>query len=412
MGPPLLMSPPRTVLSVNAGSSSLKIALYSVDSGGTDNTEALLAHGKARDIGRPTGTLELQDAGRETLISEDLLGRTHTDAFRRFADILGRSDFPNPDAVGHRVVHGGPDLSTHCLVTPDLLEHLRGIVSLSPLHLPTELALIKASQEVWPDISQAACFDTAFHRSMPAVARRLPLPRYLHDEGMQRYGFHGISYEYVVSELGAAARGRVIIAHLGAGASLAAVHGGVPIDTTMGMTPAGGLMMATRSGDLDPGILVHLMDEKGYDPAAIDRLVNRESGLRGVSGTSGDMRSLLESPDAAAREAVDLFCYTAGKHIGAMAAALGGVDTLVFTAGIGEYAPAIRARICLGLGHLGIHLDAQSNDRNNSQINQPDSAIEVHVIPTKEELMVARHVMQLLPRQTQTTVGQKVSPRE
>jgi acetate kinase len=231
---------------------------------------------------------------------------------------------------------------------------------------------------------------------MPAVAERLPLPRRLHDEGVQRYGFHGISYEYVLSGLGDAARGRVIIAHLGAGASLAAIHDGIPIDTTMSMTPAGGLMMATRSGDLDPGVLIHLMDEKGYDSAAIDHLVNSESGLRGVSGSSGDMRSLLDSNAAAAREAIDLFCYTARKHVGAMAAALGGLDTLVFTAGIGERAPQIRARICSGLAHLGVELDDIRNEHNEAVISSSTSTCEVCVVRTQEELMTALHTVKLI----------------
>jgi acetate kinase len=385
------MSRSLTVFAVNAGSSSLKIALYAM--GGE---ERLLARGEARGINSGDSSIKLQDADGEALISEDLLGRTYTDAFRRFSDILGRSDFPPPDAVGHRLVHGGAAIDTHRLVTPALLGRLREIIPLAPLHLPTELALIDACESIWPGILQAACFDTAFHRSMPAVAQRLPLPRRLHDEGVQRYGFHGISYEYVLSELGDAARGRVIIAHLGAGASLAAVRGGIPVDTTMSMTPAGGLMMATRSGDVDPGVLIYLMNHRGYDSASLQHLVDRESGLLGVSGVGGDMHSLLDSEDSPAREAVDLFCYIARKHVGAMAAALGGVDTLVFTAGIGEHSPIIRSRICDGLEHLGVELDEPRNEHSERLISSPNSVCEVRVIPTQEELTTARHTARLI----------------
>jgi len=380
-----------TVLSVNAGSSSLKVALYAMDA-----EERLMARGEAWGIDSADGGLRLRNGKGQLLISEELLGATHADAFHRFADILDPSELPSPDVVGHRLVHGGAHLETHSPITPELLAQLREIVPLAPLHLPTEIALIEQCNEKWPEVTQAVCFDTAFHRGTPEVAQRLPLPRQLHTQGVQRYGFHGISYEYVISELGEAARGRVIVAHLGAGASLAAVHGGEPVDTTMSMTPAGGLMMATRCGDLDPGVLIHLMAQKGYDPAAIERLVNRESGLFGVSGSSGDMRSLLEADDGQAQEAVDLFCYIARKHIGAMAAALGGVDTLVFTAGIGERSPEVRSRICGGLAYLGAKLDETRNARNEPLISSPQATCEVRVIPTNEELMVARHAVRLV----------------
>jgi len=251
---------------------------------------------------------------------------------------------------------------------------------------------------------QVACFDTAFHRPMPEVAQRYPLSRDLWDQGVRRYGFHGLSYEYIVSTLGAAARGRLVIAHLGNGASLAAVLNGRPLDTTMGFTPAGGLMMGTRSGDLDPGVLIHLMREKGYDWNQVDELVNNQAGLLGVSGISSDMKTLLEQRDRAphAAQAVELFCYELRKHIGAMAAVLGGLDTLVFTGGIGEHAADVRREVCAGLAYLGIGLDTQKNRANAEIISSPESPCMVRVVPTNEDLMIARHTRMLLFSTAQT----------
>jgi acetate kinase len=245
---------------------------------------------------------------------------------------------------------------------------------------------------------QVACFDTAFHRRMPEVAQRFPLDRQLWSDGVRRYGFHGLSYEYIVATLGEAARGRLIIAHLGNGASLAAVKDGMPVDTTMGFTPTGGLMMGTRSGDLDPGVLIHLMRERKYDWCQVDELVNSKAGLLGVSGISPDMKSLMErrATEPSASEAVELFCYLLRKHIGAMAAALGGVDTLVFTGGIGERAAAVREEVCAELRYLGIRLDTTQNASNAAIISTPDATCTVRVMPTNEDLMIARHTRALL----------------
>jgi acetate kinase len=292
-------------------------------------------------------------------------------------------------------------------VTPALLADLRGVVSLAPLHMPSGLAGVEAVAAHFPSLPQVVCFDTAFHRDLPEVARRLALPRTLADPaGIQRFGFHGLSYEYVVERLGPAARGRVVIAHLGNGASMAAVLDGRPVDTSMGLTPAGGLMMGTRTGDLDPGVLVYLMRERGYDAAGLDRLVNKESGLLGVSGVSGDMKTLLErrDHDAAAALAVAMFCYRARKQVGAYAAALGGLDTLVFTGGIGERAAAVRAEICEGLAHLGVRLDPARNAAHADPASAPGSGCEVRIVVTREDLMIARHSRAILfPREGKET---------
>jgi acetate kinase len=248
---------------------------------------------------------------------------------------LEQLHFPQPAAIGHRLVHGGPEHAAPERVTPQLVTALRRLVAFAPLHLPSEIQGIEAVAAHFPGLPQVACFDTAFHRRLPELAQRFPLPRALWDEGLRRYGFHGLSYEYIVERLGTAARGRTIIAHLGNGASMAAVRDGQPVDTTMGFTPTGGFMMGTRSGDLDPGILLYLMNEKRYDARQLEHLVNHEAGLLAVSGTSSDMKTLLEkrAGDSNAAQAVELFCYHLRKHIGALTAVLGGLDTLVFSGG-------------------------------------------------------------------------------
>jgi acetate kinase len=279
-----------------------------------------------------------------------------------------------------------------------LLESLLALMPLAPLQIPSELSVIEAVAERFPTLPQVVCFDTAFHRRMPELAQRLPLPRALWDLGVRRYGFHGLSYEYIVERLGPAARGRTIIAHLGNGASMAAVRDGLPVDTTMGLTPTGGFMMGTRSGDLDPGIILYLMREQGYDVGRLDRLVNSESGLLGVSGLSPDMKTLLErrGREPAAAQAVAMFCYQLGKHVGALAAALGGLDTLVFTGGIGERAAPVRWETCQGLEHLGIRLDPGRNAVHADTVSGSDSRCVVRIIPTDEDLMIARHTWAVL----------------
>jgi acetate kinase len=309
-------------------------------------------------------------------------------------DELKKEKYAAPSAVGHRVVNGGPHYAAPQKITPQLLADLRNLVPLAPLHLPAEITIMEALAAQLPQIPQVACFDTAFHRRLPDLAQRFPLPRKLFDEGIRRYGFHGLSYEYVLQELGPAAdRQRLIIAHLGNGASLAAVKNGLPADTSMGLTPTGGVMMGTRTGDLDPGILIYLLRERHYDAARLERLVDCESGLLGVCELSSDMKALLvkRDSDPRAAEAIAMFCRSIRKQIGAFAAVLGGVDMLVFTGGIGEHAPAIREEICRDLGHLGVRIDSAKNNAAKDVISAAESACVVKVVATNEELMIARH---------------------
>ena len=309
--------------------------------------------------------------------------------------------FASVQAVGHRVVHGMKHTAPE-VVTPELLAELHRLSPYDPDHLPRELELIEAFRLRHPKLPQVACFDTAFHQTMPRVAKLLPLPRRFDAKGIQRYGFHGLSYAYLMEELASrgdpsAAQGRVILAHLGNGASLAAVRDGQGIDTSMGFTPTAGLVMSTRSGDLDPGLAPYLARTEQITTQQFYAMVNHESGLLGVSGISSDMRDLLaqETSDARAAEAVALFCYQAKKWLGAFAAVLGGLDTLVFSAGIGENCPTIRARICAGLGFLGLELDPQRNAENAAVISPDNSRATVRVIRTDEELMIARSVCRL-----------------
>jgi acetate kinase len=283
-------------------------------------------------------------------------------------------------------------------ITPALLAELRRITRYDPDHLPREIALIQVLQQRHPQLPQVACFDTAFHRHMPELAQRLPLPDALWDVGVRRYGFHGLSYEYIVGALGAAQLGRAVVAHLGNGASMVAVDGGQSVDTTMGFTPAGGLVMSTRSGDLDPGIPVYLAREQGYDPDRLEQLVDREAGLVALSGDTSDMQTLLErrEHDGRAALAVDAFCYQARKHVGALATVLGGLDTLVFTGGIGEKAAAVRAGICDGLEHLGVELDAAANAADAAVISAPGAGCVVRVEQTDEDRVIARQTGALL----------------
>jgi acetate kinase len=382
------------VLCLNSGSSSLKFALYLVD----DREEVRLARGAAERIALPGSRLWIEGSNNETLVNihRDFAG--HDAAAAGISEAAKDLRFPFPAAVGHRVVHGGPRHTTAERLDKALLAELRTLIPFAPLHLPSAIQCIEAVESHFPDLPQVVCFDTAFHRSMPEVAQRFPLPRDLWYDGIRRYGFHGLSYEYIMSTLGAEGRGRVVIAHLGNGASLAAVRGGRPMDTTMGFTPTGGVMMGTRSGDLDPGVLVHLMAEMGYDAHQIDDLVTRHSGLLGVSGISPDMKTLLDqrAHEPHAAQAVELFCYQLRKQIGAFAAVLGGIDDLVFTGGIGERAAPVRAEVCRGLEHLGVTVDDELNAQHAEVISREGSSCTVRVIPTNEDLMIARHTRELL----------------
>ncbi|HEY6419853.1 MAG TPA: acetate/propionate family kinase [Candidatus Binataceae bacterium] len=382
------------ILCVNSGSSSCKFALYSIGAG----KETLIAAGTADRIGMDGGGLVIRDGHGRVLCEENRNFSSADGAIHVILDATARLNLPTPRAAGHRLVHGGPDHAAPERVTPQLMSALRGLIPFAPLHLPGELQAIDDVSDHFPGLPQAVCFDTAFHRRMPELAQRFALPRALWDDGIRRYGFHGISYEYIMQALRETPPPRVIIAHLGNGASMAAVRDGRPVDTTMGFTPAGGFMMGTRSGDLDPGVPVYLMKERGFDAAGLDRLVNRESGLLGVSGVTSDMKKLLElrnaNPDA--RQAVAMFCYQLRKSIGALAAALGGLDLLVFTGGIGERAASVRWTVAAGLDHLGIRLDQRRNDAHADTISSQGSRCIVRVIPTNEDLMIARHTSRLL----------------
>jgi acetate kinase len=378
-----------TVLCLNAGSSSLKLALFRADP-----SEHRIAHGAAERIGLATGRVWLRDASGDAVVEQSVALPDHDAALNALLDGLGAvPGFRAPGAIGHRIVHGGAAHVRPAQVDRDLVAELEALVPFAPLHLPSEIRCIAAASARFPGAPQVACFDTAFHRTMPEVAQRLPLPRALWDRGIRRYGFHGLSYEFVVSEIGADVLGRAVIAHLGNGASAVAVANGKSVDTTMGFTPTGGFAMGTRSGDLDPGVLVHLLDHAGYDAKRIDALVNHESGLLGVSGSTPDMKTLLEneSKDPNAALAIDVFCHGLRKSIAALAAVLGGLDTLVFTGGIGEHAAPVRERTCRGLAFLGIAVDAPANDRHAPVISPSGSACTVRVVPTDEERVIARH---------------------
>jgi acetate kinase len=358
------------ILTVNGGSSTIKCALFAQDDGPG-----------------PVATLDdtLPDGGPDAAVATVL---SWLSAHGAPADV---------QIVVHRVVHGGERFEHACRVTPEVLSALDGLAPLAPNHLPGEIAVMRASMRALPGATHVACFDTAFHRTLPDVARVLPLP------GARRYGFHGLSYTYLLSELerlaGAeAARGRVILAHLGSGASLAAVKDGRSVDTTMGMTPAGGLVMSTRSGDLDPGAVAHVMQVQGWSPADMDSAVTKHSGLLAISGRTGDMQELLalEASDEAAALAVRVFCYQVSKWMGALTVALGGLDTVVFSGGIGEHASEVRSRMAQAISCLGLALDADANARHADVISTTGSRVTARVIPTNEALVMARQATDLL----------------
>jgi acetate kinase len=376
------------ILAINRGSSSIKFAVY------PEGTDAPVLSGKLERIGLPESVFQVSDSAHAPLIDQRVGLPNHEAALKTLLDWLGSRKL-DLRGVGHRVVHGGMHYDRPQLVTPDVVDALKMLIPLAPEHLPQEIEAIEAVGRLHPNLPQVVCFDTSFHRKMPRTAQLYGLPRELAEEGVLRYGFHGLSYEYIASQ---ASRGRLIAAHLGNGASLAAIRDCVAVDTSMGFTPTGGIPMGTRSGDLDPAVVLYLLREKTFTPSRLGELVNKRSGLLGLSGFSADMQDLLaqERDNPAAAEAIAVFCYQVRKYIGAFAAALDGVDTLVFAGGIGENAAPIRWRICEGLGFLGIRLDEAANARNADVISTPDSAISVRIIRTNEELVVARHARDAL----------------
>jgi len=380
------------ILAINAGSSSIKFALFATG----PSLRRTLA-GRLEGVGQKVSTFAVEGENPADGESRTLSAPDHTAAVGLLMDwFVAHRERLSFSAVGHRVVHGGPRSSAPRMITPSVLEELQELTAFAPKHLPEEIMLARAFQERFPDLPQVACFDTAFHHELPRVARLLPIPRHFESRGVRRYGFHGLSYTFLMGELArldgdAKANGRVVLAHLGSGASLAAVHGGKPIDTSMGFTPTGGFPMGTRSGDLDPGLLGYLARDQHLSAAQLDTMVTFESGLLGMSETSSDMRELLdrEGRDHRAAEAVAVFCYQIKKWIGAFAAAMGGLDTLVFSGGIGEQAPEVRRRICDGLAFLGVELDPARNSAGEPVVSVPQGPTLVRVIKTDEERTIA-----------------------
>jgi acetate kinase len=388
------------LLILNAGSSSLKFAIYRDEGAELER----LRTGAIDRVGQPNSTFSVTGGEGSPGSSREISTANEAECLEPIlAELRETSPGSNLAAVGHRVVHGGPNFAAPQLVTPSLLDALQDLSPFDPEHLPVEIRLIAEARRRLPATPQVACFDTAFHHDLPRIAQLLPIPRRYADVGLRRYGFHGLSYEFLLGELArlgepAARKGRVILAHLGSGASLAALCDGRCIDTSMGFTPTSGLVMGTRTGDLDPGVMSYLALTEKLNAAQLNHLVNHESGLRGISEISSDMRELLarEATDLRAAEAVALFCYQAKKWIGSFAAVLGGLDALVFSGGIGENCPPIRARICEGLEFLGLDLDNAANARNAAMISNHTSRVGVRMIHTDEELMMARHVRELV----------------
>ena len=398
-----------TILVVNAGSSSVKFQVFRAD--GNGRLERLIK-GQMDGIGsRPR--LRAEGADKVPLIDQSYDQAQVADvpaALTVASTWLHESQNLHPTAVGHRVVHGGPQYDRPMLVDAGVLAQLERYVSLAPLHQPNNLAPIRTLLARFPDRPQVACFDTAFHRGHDAVADHYAIPQRLYEEGVRRYGFHGLSYEYVAERMRevapSAATGRVIIAHLGSGASMCALADGRSVESTMGFTALDGLPMGTRPGQIDPGVLLYLIMERCMEPSAVEDLLYRQSGLKGLSGISNDMRELLASSAPRAKLAIDHFVYRVGLHAGMLAAALGGLDAFVFTAGIGENAPEIRARIAEKLAWLGVVFDPAANAARGPLISTPESRVAVYVVPTDEELMIARHTLAVLAKRDAETGGQ------
>jgi len=389
------------ILVLNAGSSSIKFSVFLVQS---DRLELLL-NGQTEGL-YTAPRFKAKDAAGDALESRDWDKGTrlgHDGAIEHLIGFLrGHRGDHRLIAIGHRVVHGGLNYAEPTLVNAEVLTNLEKLVPLAPLHQPHNLAPIRIVAERTPNMPQVACFDTAFHRAQPELAQAFALPPAITDRGVRRYGFHGLSYEYIASALpgidAKAAAGRVIVAHLGNGASMCAIKAGKSMASTMGFTAVDGLPMGTRSGALDPGVVLYLMDEIKMDARAIEKLIYQQSGLLGVSGISSDMRALLESKEPRAKLAVDLFVYRIGRELGSLAAALGGLDAVVFTGGIGERAVAIRERVCRDAGWLGIELDPAANGKDGPRISTTASRVPAWVMPTNEELMIARHTRRLIAK--------------
>jgi len=399
------------IAAVNAGSSSIKISLFAL--GGVPEK---IAEAAIENIGQSPANLVERIGTAPAKSARQVDATNHAAATEVLVNWL-KQQVPQLSivAIGHRIVHGGPNFYKSQVINDQMLVALRELRPFDPEHLPVEIQLIQQFQTLFQGVRQVACFDTAFHHGLPTVARMLPIPRHFEAKGVRRYGFHGLSYAFILEELrriegNAAANGKVIIAHLGSGASLAAVLNGKPVDTTMGLTPASGIPMSTRSGDLDPGLVLYLARTHGYNADQFNRMANFESGLLGISETTADMEKLLkiESEDERAKDAVDIFCYQVTKNIGSLAAALGGLNTLVFTGGMGENAPKVRARVCDNLEFLGITLDSARNQEGQRLISADGSRVGVHVIHTDESITIAHEVTKFI-KQSKQGVGYESS---
>lgn len=388
-----------TILVLNAGSSSIKFQLFAL---GTDDRLMRRMKGQIEGIGtRPRLFVKAKEG--KVLVDEfwpaDAVGDVPSAIDKVVAWLARQLGGALPSAIGHRVAHGGPDYSEPTVIDDAVLERLDLLVPLAPLHQPNNLAPIRAIHNRRPELLQVACFDTAFHRGHSEVAQRFAIPDALHREGVRRYGFHGLSYEYIAETLpriaSAIAGGRVVVAHLGSGASMCAIKAGRSIDSTMGFTALDGLPMGTRIGQIDPGVLLYLLNAKDWDAARLERFLYQECGLKGLSGISNDLRDLLASEAPLARIAVDYFVYRIVREAGALASTMGGIDGVVFTAGIGENAATVRSRVCQGLAWLGLELDEVANGRHGPRISTAESRISAWVIPTDEERMIARHTQEI-----------------
>ena len=381
------------LLALNSGSSSLKYGLFLAE-----QSEVRQAyHGAVEGIGTGQGRQWMRSAEGQEVSDHGHAISDQADAIEAVAGKLRELSLPALAGVGHRVVHGGPALQEHQRITQDVLKQLEAATHFAPLHVPIALKVIRAAQRCFPGVPEFACFDTAFHHTLPEVAARLPLPERFWRAGVRRYGFHGLSCESVVHALGAKVGKRTIVAHLGSGASITAIANGVSVDTTMGLTPTGGVVMGTRCGDLDPGVLLHILRTSGSGVDELERLLDKECGLLGISGLSSDMRRLHEAGDnPLARLAIDMFSRSAKKAIASFMGILEGLDLLVFTGGIGEHDAVVREKICCGLEPLGILLDASRNGRNLETISASESPARVQIVPTEEEAQIARHTYRLL----------------
>jgi len=389
------------ILTINSGSSSIKLALFEVNDAPKQVFEAVI-----ENIGQSTASFIVSNKAKSNNLVKSIAISDHLAAANFLIDWV-KQQLPEEsiNAIGYRIVHGGSKYYEPCIIDNETLSNLGELTVFDPQHIPIEIELIKMFRNLFSNAKQVACFDTAFHHDLPRVAQQLPIPRRYEAQGIRRYGFHGLSYEYVTQELSRIeepkANGRLIIAHLGNGVSLAAIYKGKSVDTTMGLTPSAGVPMSTRSGDLDPGLALYLADSENMDTASFSDMVNYKSGLLGVSETTSDMKLLLEheADDIRAKEAVNLFCYQVKKSIGSLAAAMGGLDLLVFTGGIGEQAPKIRARVCEGLKFLGITIDQAYNAVNAKIISSDTSQVTVRIVPTDESAIIAKDTWQLIKKQ-------------